>query len=65
MPIPATFLRTEAAQKPSEALDLFTLRIAGEIGRMSVTLGGLDAIVFTAGIGEHQPQIRSSSPPAL
>ena len=27
---------------------------------MSVTLGGLDAIVFTAGIGEHQPQIRAS-----
>jgi acetate kinase len=43
-----------------EALDLFTLRIAGEIGRMSVTLGGLDAIVFTAGIGEHQPQIRAA-----
>ncbi|MBB3595606.1 acetate kinase [Rhizobium sp. BK529] len=43
-----------------EALDLFTLRIAGEIGRMSVTLGGLDAIIFTAGIGEHQPQIRAS-----
>ncbi len=43
-----------------EALDLFTLRIAGEIGRMSVTLGRLDAIVFTAGIGEHQPQIRAA-----
>ncbi|MBB3658021.1 acetate kinase [Rhizobium sp. BK650] len=42
-----------------EALDLFALRIAGEIGRMSVTLGGLDAIVFTAGIGEHQPKIRA------
>ncbi len=25
---------------------------------MSVTLGGLDAIVFTAGIGENQPEIR-------
>lgn len=46
--------RPEAAQ----AIDLFCLRIAGEIGRMSVTLGGLDAIVFTAGIGENQPEIR-------
>lgn len=42
-----------------EAIDLFTLRIAGEIGRMAATLGGLDAIVFTAGIGEHQPEIRA------
>lgn len=42
-----------------EALDLFTLRIAGEIARLATTLGGLDAIVFTAGIGENQPRIRS------
>jgi acetate kinase len=42
-----------------QAIDLFTLRIAGEIGRMAATLGGLDAIVFTAGIGEHQPEIRA------
>jgi acetate kinase len=41
------------------AIDLFALRIAGEIGRMCATLGGLDAIVFTGGIGEHQPEIRS------
>ncbi|MBX4991470.1 acetate kinase [Rhizobium binae] len=47
--------RSEARQ----AIDLFTLRIAGEIGRMAVTLGGLDAVVFTAGIGEHQPEIRA------
>jgi len=47
--------RPEARQ----AIDLFTLRIAGEIGRMAVTLNGLDAVVFTAGIGEHQPEIRA------
>ncbi|MGE3702966.1 MAG: acetate/propionate family kinase [Hyphomicrobiaceae bacterium] len=41
-----------------EALQLFALRIAGEIGRLTATLGGLDAIVFTAGIGEHQSEIR-------
>ncbi|MCQ1573294.1 acetate/propionate family kinase [Neorhizobium galegae] len=43
-----------------EAIDLFTLRIAGEVGRLTSTLGGLDALVFTAGIGENQPQIRKS-----
>jgi acetate kinase len=44
----------------SEALDLFALRVAGEIARLSTTLGGLDALVFTAGIGEHQPSIRAA-----
>ena len=53
-------LLEDSRREAREALDLFTLRIAGEIGRMSMTLGGLDAIVFTAGIGEHQPQIRAS-----
>jgi acetate kinase len=53
-------LLEDASPQAHEALDLFALRIAGEIGRMSVTLGGLDAVVFTAGIGEHQPQIRSA-----
>ncbi|MDR9775166.1 acetate/propionate family kinase [Rhizobium hidalgonense] len=47
--------RPEARQ----AIDFFTLRIAGEIGRMAVTLRGLDAVVFTAGIGEHQSEIRA------
>jgi acetate kinase len=43
-----------------EAIDLFCLRVAGEVGRMATTLGGLDSIVFTAGIGEHQPEIRAA-----
>lgn len=43
-----------------EALDLFCFRIAGEVARIAATLGGLDAIVFTAGIGEHQPPIRAA-----
>ncbi|TBE90830.1 acetate/propionate family kinase [Rhizobium leguminosarum] len=42
-----------------EALDLFCFRIAGEIGRLAVSLRGVDAVVFTAGVGEHQPEIRS------
>ncbi|ARO23727.1 acetate kinase [Rhizobium sp. S9] len=42
-----------------EAVDLFCFRIAGEIGRLAVSLGGVDAIVFTAGVGEHQPEIRN------
>ncbi|MBW9114748.1 acetate/propionate family kinase [Rhizobium cauense] len=41
-----------------EALDLFCFRIAGEVGRLAVSTGGIDALVFTGGIGEHQPEIR-------
>ncbi|CAN7748587.1 acetate/propionate family kinase [Rhizobium sp. LjRoot258] len=41
-----------------EALDLFCFRIAGEIGRLAVSIGGVDAVVFTGGIGENQPEIR-------
>lgn len=48
--------RPEARQ----ALELFTFRIAGEVGRLATTLGGLDALVFTAGIGENQPPIRAA-----
>lgn len=43
-----------------EALELFTFRIARETAAITVALGGLDGIVFTAGIGEHQPEIRAA-----
>ena len=42
-----------------QAIEAFTFRIAGEIARLATTLGGLDGVVFTAGIGENQPQIRA------
>ena len=42
-----------------QALDVFTFRIAGEVARLAMTLGGLDALVFTAGVGENQPRIRA------
>ncbi len=45
--------------RAEEAITLFCFRIAGEIGRLAVTLGGLDGVVFTAGIGENQPRIRA------
>jgi len=41
-----------------EAIDLFCYRAVREIGSLVAALGGLDAIVFTAGIGEHAPVIR-------
>ncbi|CAH0348249.1 acetate/propionate family kinase [Aquabacterium sp. CECT 9606] len=52
----------QASEQPEarEALALFALRIAGEVARLATSLNGLDALVFTAGIGEHQPQVRSA-----
>jgi acetate kinase len=41
------------------ALGLFAYRVAGTIAAMSVPLGGLDALVFTAGIGEHSARVRA------
>jgi len=40
------------------ALDYFIYRIAKEIGALAAVLGGLDALVFTAGIGENSAPIR-------
>jgi acetate kinase len=40
------------------AIDLYVYRIRRELGSLVAALGGLDAIVFTAGIGENSPEIR-------
>ena len=44
--------------RAAEAIELFVFRMVREIGALTATLGGLDAIVFTAGIGENAPEIR-------
>jgi acetate kinase len=41
------------------AVDYFVYRAAKEIGALAAVLGGIDALVFTAGIGENSPEIRS------
>jgi acetate kinase len=40
------------------AVDLFVYRIGRELGSLAAAAGGIDALVFTAGIGEHAPAIR-------
>jgi acetate kinase len=42
----------------AEAIDLFCYRAKKYIGAYAAALGGLDALVFTGGIGEHAPAIR-------
>jgi acetate kinase len=50
----------EASDDPRavEALDLFAYRVVREIGSLMAALGGLDVLVFTAGVGEHSAGIR-------
>ena len=40
------------------AVDVYVHRIVKTIGAMAATLGGIDALVFTAGVGEGSPEIR-------
>ena len=40
------------------AVDYFVYRVSKEVGALTAVLGGLDALVFTAGIGENSPEIR-------
>src|SRR5207237_96414 len=42
-----------------EAVDLFVYRAGRELGSLAAALDGLDALVFTAGIGEHATEIRA------
>ncbi|HUS17807.1 MAG TPA: acetate kinase [Chloroflexia bacterium] len=42
------------------ALDLFTARLREGIAAMVAALGGIDALVFTAGIGEHAASVRAA-----
>ena len=43
----------------AEAIDLFVYRAARELGSLAASLGGLDALVFTGGIGENAAPIRA------
>lgn len=47
------------APEAAQAIDLFCFRVAREVAALANTLGGLDGLVFTAGIGENQPDVRA------
>jgi len=51
-------LLASADPRAALAIDLYVYRIGRDLGSLTAALGGLDAIVFTAGIGEHAPLIR-------
>jgi acetate kinase len=45
--------------RAKEAVELFVHRVSRELGALSATLGGIDGLVFTAGIGERSAEIRA------
>jgi acetate kinase len=51
-------LLASGAPAAAQAVDLFVYRIGRELGSLAAALGGLDALVFTGGIGEHALPIR-------
>ena len=51
-------LLASAEPRARLAIDYFVHHIAKQVGALAAVLGGVDGLVFTAGIGEHSPQIR-------
>ena len=41
------------------AIDVYVHRLAAQVAAMAAALGGLDALVFTGGVGEHAPEVRA------
>ncbi|MBS0569102.1 MAG: acetate/propionate family kinase [Proteobacteria bacterium] len=55
---PRVLLAREGEEPAREALDLYVQRLVREIGALAAVLGGLELLAFTAGVGEHRPEIR-------
>lgn len=54
-----TRLQASGDPRAAEAVDLFVYRVGRELGSLAAALGGLDALVFTGGIGENSAEIRA------
>ncbi|HEY4801893.1 MAG TPA: acetate/propionate family kinase [Paraburkholderia sp.] len=52
-------LLASGSEQAKLAIDFYTYRIAQDVGKLAVVLGGLDGLVFTGGIGEHAAPIRA------
>jgi len=52
-------LHASASPHAREAIDYFAERLRREIAGLAATVGGLDALVFTAGIGENDARLRA------
>ena len=58
--------RTAAGDSSARvALEVYVHRLRAGIAAMAAALGGLDALVFTGGVGEHSPEVRSQTAAGL
>ena len=48
-------------QRAKLAFDIYVHRLRAAIGSMAAAMGGMDALIFTAGIGENSPQVRAAT----
>lgn len=53
-------LEQSPALEAKQAIDYFVYRVKRELGALTAALEGLDAVVFTGGIGEHSASVRAS-----
>jgi len=51
--------RDSGDERAAAAYDVYVYRLVLALGKMTAALGGLDALVFTAGAGEHSPGLRA------
>lgn len=58
-------LRADASEAAQFATDLFAHRVVKEIGAQTASIGGLDVLAFTGGIGEHDAVLRQQVGHAL
>ncbi|MEG4631492.1 acetate kinase [Microcoleus sp. AR_TQ3_B6] len=52
---------TQGNERAQLALDIYIHRLRAGIGAMLASLGGLDALIFTAGVGENSPAVRAAA----
>lgn len=52
-------------QDAARAFDVYVHRLRREIAGMAAAMDGLDALVFTGGVGEHQPPVRAAAAAGL
>jgi len=51
----------KGTERAKLAFDIFVHRLASGVGAMAASLGGIDALVFTAGIGENSAEVRAEA----
>ena len=52
--------RAVGDERAALGFDVYVHRLAALVAAMTASLGGLDALVFTGGVGEHEPEVRAS-----